>query len=539
MLFNSFAFLFAFLPLALALTYGLRRWLVASKLALILLSLGFYAWWSLGQVSGIRSFAELGRSILFGTNQLPILLWSIGFNYWVGRQIQSARAGDQPTRMRIWLTFGVVADLALLGWYKYANFVVENLNAALGVNIGLARIALPLAISFFTFQKLAYLIDSARGEAKPMRLLDFSLFAAFFPQLISGPIVHYKEVVPQLLSRQFAKYNGRNIMVGLVILAIGLFKKTVIADSLATYADPIFNHDVQLGRLDLATELLAAITFSFQLYFDFSGYSDMAIGLGRLFGVRLPLNFHSPLRAPSIIEYWRRWHMTLQRFIYAYIFQPLTYPLTRFAAERGLAPWPSFALAVALPLFITFVAVGIWHGAGWTYVAYGVMQAVYVCTNQFYRELRLRRRRALRKENRTLDEPGRAHTLLFQAITLLAVLFSNVMFRARALPDALTIWCNMVGLHAGPQATGLHVAPWLLPALAVSAGIVFLAPNTQQIMRRFGPAQNWDEWKSVAPPILSWSWKPSAAGLLFAGLTLFLGVIFIERGQGVFLYFNF
>jgi D-alanyl-lipoteichoic acid acyltransferase DltB (MBOAT superfamily) len=328
-------------------------------------------------------------------------------------------------------------------------------------------------------------------------------------------------------------------MVGLVILSIGLFKKTVLADTLATYADPIFNHDVRVGALSPAVAWLAGITFSFQLYFDFSGYSDMAIGLARMFGVKLPLNFHSPLRAPSIIEYWRRWHMTLQRFVYAYIFQPLTLPLTRLAGERGLAAWPTFALAVALPLFITFVAVGIWHGAGWTYVAYGVMQAVYVCTNQSFRELRVHRRRALRKQGRILADPTRAQVLLYQAITLLAVLFSNVMFRARTVSDAVTLWGSMLNLTEGTSPQNIVVSPVLLAMLVISASIVFLAPNTQQIMRRFGPAQNWREWKDVAPPTLSWTWKPSPIGVLLAGTTLFLGVIFIERGPGVFLYFNF
>ena len=216
----------------------------------------------------------------------------------------------------------MAADLAFLGWFKYANFIADNLNLAFGIHIRLAHIALPLAISFFSFQKIAYLIDTARGKTRRIGFLDFSLFAAFFPQLIAGPIVHFKEIIPQLQRRLFGRLISRNLMIGLVIFAIGLFKKTVIDDTLSGYANPLFAEahlSAQAhggGAFNLASAWLAALSFTFQLYFDFSGYSDMAIGLGRMFGVKLPLNFHSPLRAASIIDpIGSRWHMTLQRFI--------------------------------------------------------------------------------------------------------------------------------------------------------------------------------------------------------------------------------
>jgi D-alanyl-lipoteichoic acid acyltransferase DltB (MBOAT superfamily) len=518
--FNSFPFLFGFLPLALILTYGAGKRRDLAKLVLMLLSLGFYAWWRL--------------------DQLPILLWSIGFNFVVGDRVQRAFVAKRLGAMRAWLVLGLLADLALLGWFKYANFVVDNLDGALGLHIHLKKIPLPLAISFFTFQKIAYLIDSSRGEAQPMRFLDFSLFAAFFPQLISGPIVHYKEIVPQLKKATFGKLIGRNLMVGLVILAIGLFKKTVIADTLAGFANPLYDSVSKGGGLTLVPAWLAAMTFTLQLYFDFSGYSDMAIGLGRMFGVKLPLNFHSPLRAASIIDYWRRWHMTLQRFVLAYIFQPLSVPLTRIAASRGMTNWTTFLVAVALPSFVTFVVLGIWHGAGWTYVLFGVMHGVYICVNQAWRERRTQKRRALRKLKRTLPEPGRTQLLAYSALTLAAVMFANVMFRAHTPADAVTIWQGMTGL-AGEGLAGSPVAlgPGLAATLAISIAIVFLAPNTQQIMSRFDPAQNWREWRMQGKPPISWTWKPSTAGLLFAGLALFFGVVFVERGPAVFLYFNF
>jgi alginate O-acetyltransferase complex protein AlgI len=515
-LFNSFLFIFGFLPFVLVITYATGRWKPVAKAALTLASLGFYAWW---------------RPV-----HLPLLLGSIIFNYFVGDRIQRARAAERDGAVRVWLALGLCGDLLLLGWFKYANFVADNVTRLFGADSPLPHIALPLAISFFTFQKIAYLIDSARGEAKKMSFLDFSLFAAFFPQLIAGPIVHYKEVVPQLQKRTFAHLISRNLLVGLVIFAIGLFKKTVIADTLSSYANPMFADGTSFT---FASGWLAALTFTFQLYFDFSGYSDMAIGLGRMLGVRLPLNFHSPLRASNIADYWRRWHMTLQRFIVAYLFQPLSIPLNRWAAEHGLSRWPAFVAGVGIPAFVTFVAVGIWHGAGWTFVAFGVMHAIYICSNEAWDEWRKQRKRALRKQGKTAPEPGFARTLFFHALTLVAVIYANVMFRAHTVGDAVSVWQGMTWLNgSGFGAPGL-LDGGLAASLGVSVFLIFLMPNTQQIMGRFDPAFNWREWRAVGIPPIRWTWKPNAFGLAFAGVALFLGIMFIQRGKAIFLYFNF
>jgi len=521
MLFNSFVFIFGFLPLAFVVTYALGRWRQTfAKLALALLSLGFYAWWN--------------------PIHLPLLLGSIVFNYFVGGIIQKAHAAGRRRAANAWLVFGVLCDVALLGWFKYANFVADNANALLGTDFRLERIALPLAISFFTFQKLAYLIDSARGEAKPMRPLDFTLFAAFFPQLIAGPIVHYKEIVPQLQNRLWGRLIARNVMVGLVIFAIGLFKKTVIADTLSSYADPLFAAASGGHEYNILSGWLAAITFTLQLYFDFSGYSDMAIGLARIFGVKLPLNFHSPLRAANIIDYWRRWHMTLQRFIVAYIFQPLSLPLNRAAAKRGLTSWTAFAIGTGIPTFVTFVAVGIWHGAGWTFVAFGVMHAIYICVNEAWRERRKNLRRRLKKQKIVLADPGVGERAAYHILTLIAVAYGNVMFRAHSVGEAVSVWSGMSGFGGLNLSTPIpDFGLDLVATIALGAALIALAPNTQQIMRRFDPAYNWKEWRDVAPALLSWTWKPNSAGLVFAGVVLFLGIMFIQRGQAVFLYFNF
>lgn len=518
MLFSSFIFLFGFLPVTLAVFYGLGRWRTGAKLALTLLSLAFYAVW---------------RPV-----HLPLLLFSIAFNYLVGDTIQRRHAEGRANQVKLWLTLGVVTDLGLLAWFKYANFIADNLSLVSGRDLHLGRIALPLAISFFTFQKIGYLIDSARGEAKRIGVLDFALFAAFFPQLIAGPIVHYKEVVPQIRARRFGRLIWRNILVGLVMVSMGLFKKTVIADTLAAYANPMFAaaHDGQ--QLGAMASWLAAVSYTFQLYFDFSGYSDMAIGLGRMFGVKLPLNFHSPLRAASISDYWRRWHMTLQRFIVAYVFQPLSLPLNRLAATQGLGRWSAFLVGVGVPTFVTFVAIGIWHGAGWTFVLFGVLHALYVCLNAAWREWRTHRHRTLKRAGRVVSKPGLAEQTAYHLLTLLAVLFGNVLFRAATVGDALSVWRGMVALGGlGTFTPGFNLG--LVAALFLSAFIIFFMPNTQQIMGRFDPAYNWREWRRVAPPAIPWTWRPSPSGLAFAGVALFLGVMFIQRGQAVFLYFNF
>jgi alginate O-acetyltransferase complex protein AlgI len=521
MLFNSFIFVAAFLPVTLLLFFLAGRWgRRPAGLVLTVLSLGFYAWWK--------------------AEHLPLLLFSILFNCWMGARIQQARSAGQGGRVQTLLTIGLAVDIGLLAWFKYIDFILANVNALAGTHLPLPQIALPLAISFFTFQKIAYLIDSARGDAQKMGYRDFFLFAAFFPQLIAGPIVHYKELAPQLQQRWFGRISGRNLMIGLVIFAIGLFKKTVIADTMADYANPLFAAAQAGEQFDLVTGWLAAFTYTIQLYFDFSGYTDMAIGLARMFGVLLPLNFHSPLRAANIAEFWRRWHMTLQRFIVAYIFQPLSIPLSRWAARRGLGPWGSFAAGVGVPGFMTFLIAGIWHGAGWTYAIFGVQHGLYIVAQAAWQERGKQRRRKLKKQGIVPAEPGLGSAVAAHGLTLVAVGFANTMFRAPDVDAAFAIWQGMAGLNglaAGSGVPGLTAG--LAAALAVTIAIIALWPNTQQIMRAYQPAWNWQEWRDTAPALLDWHWQPNAAGIAFAGLALFLGLMFIQRGEAVFLYFNF
>jgi D-alanyl-lipoteichoic acid acyltransferase DltB (MBOAT superfamily) len=523
MLFSSNVFIFCFLPVALVLFYGAARFGRTSAMAtLALLSLGFYTYWK--------------------PEHLWVLLFSIGYNFVLGRLIQNDRAAGRTARMRAWLWLGLIVDLGLLIYFKYTMFLVANINAVLGTGWDVGTILLPLGISFFTFQKIAYLVDSARGDAQRTGLIEFGLFAAFFPQLIAGPIVHYTEVIPQFRRRLFGRLLSRNMMVGLAIFAIGLFKKTVIADSIASYLDPMYAAAVaHPGAIDFRTGWLITVSFTLQVYFDFSGYSDMAIGLARMFGILLPLNFHSPLRAASVIDYWRRWHMTLQRFIVTYVFQPLSLPFNRFVAQRGLGGWTGFALGVGLPSFITFFILGVWHGAGWTFVLFGVLNAGYICVNEAWRERRKRINKALRRAQHPIPEIGTGERAAYHALTLLAMLVANMVFRATNLADAFAILRAMAGLNG--LATVAHFdafSPTMLYVLiATGAVIVALMPNTQQIMARYRPAVNYSAWSTEAPALLNWRWQPDAIGIGFIGVALFFGVMLVQRGQSVFLYFNF
>ncbi|CUH49070.1 MBOAT family O-acyltransferase [Ruegeria atlantica] len=516
MLFNSLPFVFIFLPLTLAGYYllirmGLKQWIF---LFLVIASLIFYAVWNPPYVL--------------------LLILSVLGNYLTGLWIERAR--DNGSGSGWALALGVAGNLLVLGWFKYANFFVDNANM-LGAGLHLERIILPLAISFYTFQQIAFLVDVSRGEIRTGGIWRYATFVIFFPQLIAGPIVHYKEMMPQFFGRNPGRFVTANMTVGLVIFAIGLFKKTVIADSAAFFATPVFEAAQAGNTISLLAGWKAALAYTVQLYFDFSGYSDMAIGLARMFGIKLPVNFHSPLRAASIIEYWRRWHITLQQFIVSYMYQPLVLPLSRLAAQWRLGKWASFSVTVAAPTVVLFVVIGLWHGAAWTYVLFGLMHGTYLAINEFWRALR-------RKARRKSGIPG-SSMALYHAVTLIAVIFANVMFRADSPAAAIAVWQGMIRLDqiAGmatvlpAKSSELITEPGLF--LLGAAALIFLCPNTQQIMGRYSPILHWNRWRNRAPSLLHLTWRPTLPWMIWSGVVLFLGLAFILRGQSEFIYFNF
>ena len=388
MLFNSALFLYAFLPVTLMAFWVAHHRFGARSAQCVLLSAScvFYGAWD--------------------WRYLAMLLLLLGFNYQLGGVLARRRSVGA-------LAVGIGFNLLVLGYFKYADFFIGNVNALAGTQYALLHVILPLGMSFFIFQKIAYLVDCHRGLVIDRDPLRFSIFVMFFPQLIAGPIVHHAEIIPQLQKKSLLP-DARMVSAGLFLLAVGLFKKVVIADSLASYVDAPFAHVAELQFLDAWT---AALGYSLQLYFDFSAYSEMAMGLALLFGVVLPVNFNSPYKSASIAEFWRRWHITLGRFLRDYLYIPL-------GGNRN--GWGRAMLAA----LVVMVLGGLWHGAGWTFVLWGLMHGVYLSIHRVW---------------------GFSGITLPRAVsvplTFLAVLFAWVMFRAASVDDALSIWQTMLGLN--------------------------------------------------------------------------------------------
>lgn len=525
MLFNSYQFIFLFLPLTLAVFLILsRRDQEYSILWLVAASLFFYGWWN--------------------PAYLGLIVASMLFNYLFGRLLGAAQAYSTPQRRWI-LGLGVTLNLVTLGYYKYAGFFVQNINAIAGTDFNLESIILPLAISFFTFQQIAYLVDAYRGITREYRFIHYALFVTFFPQLIAGPIVHHKEMLPQFLNGPSSRKIAENISIGITIFAIGLFKKSVLADNAALYASPVFSAAEGGGELSLLVAWGGALAYTMQLYFDFSGYSDMAIGAARMFGIKLPLNFHSPYKATSIVEFWRRWHMTLSRFLRDYLYIPLG------GNKRG--PFNRYR-----NLFLTMLLGGLWHGAGWTFVAWGALHGFYLIVNHAWH----RGRALVFGDSRPGSPVGKLAAWL---LTFVAVVVGWVFFRATSFSSAITILEGMAGLNGVelPNAImarlggiGQQLQSWGIGAylgggtqfiltwgwviLLMLAAILF--PNTQQIMSRFEPAlAPYHHPESAAHSIrtlLPFKWSPSGAWAVMTALIAALGVLALTS-VSEFLYFQF
>lgn len=357
------------------------------------------------------------------------------------------------------LVLGVVANLSLLGYYKYANFFIENYNELTDSNIFLGTIVLPLAISFFTFQQIAYLVDSYRGEMREHSFLHYSLFVTFFPQLIAGPIVHHKEMMPQFNKPSLFRFNYSDFSIGATIFIIGLFKKVIIADELAQYATPVFDSAAAGETPDLVYAWQGALAFTFQLYFDFSGYSDMAIGAARMFGLRLPINFNSPFKAYSKVDFWNRWHMTLSRFLRDYIFYSL--------AGNGRKISRRYA-----SLMITMLLGGLWHGAGWTFVVWGGLQGFFLIINHSWRSI-----------CRWLGINWRKNILyknISRLVTFTSIVLGAVFFRSADIDSALLILFSMFDFSLADTLTE-EDAEVLLTSFILLMWVWYL-PNSQQIV---------------------------------------------------------
>ena len=515
MLFNSVAFIFGFFPITVIAFFWIAR---SSELLaaawLMVASLFFYGWWNPVYV------LLLGASIAF----------NYGCGYALARLVQNR--GD--ARRAWWLlVIAVLANLSLLGYFKYANFFLRIADEISRSGTSVVHVVLPLGISFFTFTQIAFLVDVYRGYAREYNPVHYALFVTYFPHLIAGPVLHHKEMMPQFQEPETYRLDWNDVAVGLTIFFLGLFKKSVIADGVAPYASPLF---AAPGQPDLLAAWGGALAYTFQLYFDFSGYSDMAIGLSRVLGVKLPLNFDSPYKAVNIIEFWRRWHMTLSRFLRDYLYFPLGG--NRKGRARRYAN-----------LMTTMILGGLWHGAGWTFIAWGALHGAYLVANHGWRAIRAGLGQNLERSTWL----GRNCARL---VTFVAVVVGWVFFRAASFHDAVQILSGMVGVNgiALPEGIAVRLGPfqhalqewgvrlylgggyqflmqyaWILILLP----FVMLAPNTQEFLARFQPALDVREGA-----IRTLEWRPSPAWAATMGLVTAVALLSLSR-VSAFLYYQF
>lgn len=473
MLFYSYPYIFVFLPVT-ALVYFMlnrRRLTVAAQVWLVLASLFFYGWWN--------------------PRYLPLILGSLLFNYGVATVLR-AGWGRGALAGRTALVLGVAANLGLLGYFKYADFVLENVNRVAGTAVPALHLVLPLAISFFTFQQIAYLVDIRAGRVSQRGFLNYALFVTFFPQLISGPIVHHAEMMPQFAALRNRLFRHANAARGMFIFCLGLAKKVVLADTFARWAIQGFD---QAQSLNLAEAWVTSLSYSLQLYFDFSGYMDMALGAALLFNIRLPINFDSPYKARSIREFWRRWHITLSRFLRDYVYVPLG------GNRRGEA-------RTTTNLMATFLLGGLWHGAGWTFIAWGALHGAAAALQRAWGRTGLRL-------------PGPAAW----AVTFLFVNAAWVFFRAQTWHDALKVLAGMAGqgapLAGAPALARIGADGGTVALVAAGLLMVLFAPNSHALARRFAPT-----------PL-----RAAALGLATGGLAIY--VVIDTHRVTQFIYFGF
>ncbi len=443
MVFASAVFLYLFLPLFLTAYYLTPKGGRAFTLALA--SYVFYGWWRpdfvlLMLVSTVVDYA-CGRSI--------------------ARERSARKEGDDTRPGKRWVVLSLVCNLGLLGYFKYANFGIETLNAVLGQSAGTlswTEVVLPVGISFYTFQTISYTVDVYRGAAEPVkRFRDFMCYVAMFPQLVAGPIVRYNTIADQLSSRT---HTLDKFYRGVIAFQIGLAKKVLVADLLGQVADRAF----AAPALDTGDAWLGSLAYTFQIYFDFSGYSDMAIGLGLMMGFRFPINFDRPYVSASITEFWRRWHISLSRFLRDYLYIPL-----------GGNRHGEFRTYVHLG--VTMLLGGLWHGAAWTFVAWGAYQGFFLIME------RLAGKRSL-----YASFPRAVRILL----TFVLVVFGWVLFRAPDLGSALDMASAMIGIVQRPTlVTPLDVRTIHLVAFAVAALLVWTQPTTQTIVARLKAHRAW------------------------------------------------
>ena len=519
MLFDSALFIFVYLPLILSLyvlccKQGAGQ---AAKFILVFGSLFFYAWWN--------------------PLYLILLVGSICFNYLWAEALLGVK---RPRQGRLFLSLGIAINLIILGYFKYSDFFLGELRDLLGVSIQMMNVILPLGISFFTFQQIAYLVDSHRGEVDRKHFLDYSLFVSFFPQLIAGPIVKHQEIFPQISGRFYKQEHSRNIAVGLTIFSIGLFKKIVLADGFATYSNPVFEFVEMGGEVSFCDAWAGLIAFSFQIYFDFSGYSDMAIGLARMFGIKLPVNFYSPYKATNLVEFWRRWHITLSRFLRDYLYIAL-------GGNRcsGFRKYQN--------LLVTMIIGGLWHGAGWNFVIWGGIHGLGLVICHKFREITAKKGVRRKTSGRAI---GCISTFFF--VTIAWIFFRAESFGAAI--DLLGAIIGVQGIFVFVESLGVvegskfgstmllsptyeSLVSWDLRSICLfgtATLVVFVLPNTFQVLKTESMSQHLIQQRAQDSLLARLSWQPTVFWTLCISLTWLLSYLArIGFGRADFIYFQF
>lgn len=464
MLFSSYEFIILFLPVTLVVYFLLlrQRLGVAARSWLLFASVFFYGWWD--------------------ARYIPLILGSILFNYTIGGTlVDYDDARKQRISKHAIFVIGLVVNILLLGWFKYTDFFISTGNVLTGTDFPLLKIVLPLGISFFTITQIAFLVDAYEGLVEERNLLNYALFVTFFPHLLAGPILHHKEMMPQFDRLRNKVIDWRNIYLGLGLFLIGLFKKVVVADTFAVWAKAGF---ASSEPLHLAVAWITSLSYTLQLYFDFSGYSDMAIGIGWMFNIRLPLNFNSPYRATGLIDFWKRWHITLTNFVTTYLYTPLLRASGRITFARSMAA-----------TFVAMLISGFWHGAGWTFIVWGGLHGGGLVVNHVWRR-------------RKLWMP----TWLAWLITFNFVNMAFVFFRADSVGRALGILKGMCGgngvvlhksLNSTPVLSRLPIVfdrGWLkvvaandktIGYIALALLAAYLCRNSTEIVQKMRPAWTW------------------------------------------------